>query len=376
MRHTQMNRYFLVALISLFFLGNGSFGLADCQAATSYEKEYSFWKSVGQAAAVQGLKKVNISKHNYNGYIVLTNAGYAVVDGRETQGALDGFRNIINVSRGDFSLVEIHSKPETALWFAICQKDTGICVYLEVDESYVAGKTQIWFKSKPSIFSTISKAVITAEDLFADPDTAIEVFGGGVFNGNEFRIVTIVNAILLYAPAYLLRSVELHDHFCPGIMSGVFLAQYLKLFYSLEDGGSYFIQTVQPWCKEDALPAILNTTPGKKSYHVSYPTKEDMATWKDGFENAANIVYKQNPETGLWDGIVVSISLTGGDCPDYGFSLLDKMCKDLYFLDQLDHPEHFVTVLDEFTLEEGLTPKDYARPGVDPMKALGYTVDN
>ena len=49
---------------------------------------------------------------------------------------------------------------------------------------------------------------------------------------------------------------------------------------------------------------------------------------------------------------------------------MNKLCADLWYLSHLDHPEDFIRVLHEFSLDEGVSPKDLARPGVDPILAL------
>jgi formylmethanofuran dehydrogenase subunit E-like metal-binding protein len=169
------------------------------------------------------------------------------------------------------------------------------------------------------------------------------------------------------------RASELHDHCCPGVTSGVVLARYLQKAFPVVTGGSYFIHSVQPWCKEDAIITILNTTPGKRGYAVSYSTPEDRARWLPDVQNAATIVYRYNPQTKGWDGIVVGFDFGTVDCPAYGHSVIDKLCADLWYLDHLDHPEQFIQKLHQFALPAGVEPKSYARPGIDPMEMLGLT---
>ncbi|MFO8083172.1 MAG: FmdE family protein [Desulfobacterales bacterium] len=60
--------------------------------------------------------------------------------------------------------------------------------------------------------------------------------------------------------------------YCSGVTSGILMAEYLKKHFPVEKGG-YFIHTVDPWCREDALLVLLNATPNKRSYAVSYPNK-------------------------------------------------------------------------------------------------------
>ncbi len=339
-------------------------------AAAVQNGEYGFWKSVGELAAAKAIKDTK-AKPRSGEFIALTNAGYAEVNNRTSQAALDGLSKGLKVGRGDFSLVEIHSSSETPLWFAVYARSTGICAYLEVAPEAIGGATRLSQKSGDGLFSTSTQTVVTAETLFENPEEAIAVFDSKIFNGNEFRIVTTINGILAGAPPYVLRSIELHDHFCPGVTSGIFLARYLKKTFPLDQGGSYFVQSVQPWCKEDALLAMLNTTPGKKGYHLLYSTEEDRALWVDEAKDAADIIYRKDPVTGTWDGIVVSISLGQTDCPTHNHSLMDKLCSDLYHLQNLDRPEDYVSVIKSFTLPAGAVPQDYARPGVDPMAELG-----
>ena len=50
--------------------------------------------------------------------------------------------------------------------------------------------------------------------------------------------------------------------------------------YFAETGpGSWFVQGIQPSCKEDGLMVMLNATPGKSGYAVTYPTTDQIAMW-------------------------------------------------------------------------------------------------
>ncbi|MBN2524861.1 MAG: hypothetical protein JXR76_00620 [Deltaproteobacteria bacterium] len=335
------------------------------------DMNYQYWKFVGASAAVQALRHMHITRPHSGDFIVLTNAGYAEVQGRTTQGALDGPGHTLGVSRGNHSLVEIHSSATASLWFAVFHKASGICTFLEFDPNALKRMRRIGNNFHYPLFSTIEKTTVTADAIFANPDDAISVFSGKIFNGNEFRIVTIINGILAGVPTPAIRAMEFHDHYCPGVTSGVFITEYLKKYLVAPPGSSYFVQSVQPWCKEDALLAILNTTPGKKSYHLVYSTDEDIARWKDDVQDAATIVYWKSPDADVWSGVVLGFEFGDTDCPIYGNSLLDKLCSDLYYLKKLNTPGLYVREVHRFTLPKGTNPQDYARPGVDPMEQLG-----
>jgi formylmethanofuran dehydrogenase subunit E-like metal-binding protein len=115
---------------------------------------------------------------------------------------------------------------------------------------------------------------------------------------------------------------------------------------------------------------MFNATPGKGGYSNTYATSEDIAAWPEWAKNASTIVYRLDPATGNWDGIALGYEGGETDCPVYGNSVLDKLCADLWYLKRLDQPEKFITVLKEFDLPQGVDPKSYARPGVDPILAL------
>lgn len=172
------------------------------------------------------------------------------------------------------------------------------------------------------------------------------------------------------APTYAVRAFEFHDHYCPGVTSGILMALFIQDCFMLDAGGSYFIQTVQPWCKEDALIVMLNATPGKRGYAVTYPTSDDMVVWPDWAANASTIVYYKAPGENRW--IVLVLGYEGGDtgCPDYGHSVMNKLCSDLWYLDRLDQAGRFINVLRRYELDDGVDPKSYARPGVDPILLL------
>ena len=120
---------------------------------------------------------------------------------------------------------------------------------------------------------------------------------------------------------------------------------------------------------------LLNATPGKNGYAVTYPSDADKAKWKPEAKNAATIVYRQNDKTKRWEGRVFGFDWVETSCPKTENGVIDKLCADLWYLDRMDAPEKFVQVIKEFELPEGVTPKDWARPGVDPMANLQLIKD-
>ena len=349
------------------------------------DKNYLTWSALGMRVAYEAATHTGNALGGASA-IALSNAGYAEIDGMSTEAALDGLQELTNASRGNNRLVELHSHYDDTLWFAIYYPTSGMCAYLEVNPQAVSklfstldapsSNQVIWDNlavEASELFSIMSFENINPDHLYANAAEYNDKFGTQlVFGKNAFRIVTIANAVAAGAPKSLLRSVEFHDHYCPGVTSGILAVNYIKENFPLTSGGSYFVQSVQPWCKEDALMTLLNATPGKGGYSVLYSTEADRALWKDEAKDAATIIYRQDGTTKEWDGIVIGIALGDTGCPDYGTgSIMSKLCSDLWHLERMDQPESFVKVIAEFELPEGVVPKDWARPGVDPMEKLG-----
>ncbi len=357
----------MVLTVAVTFVAATGSTASACQGV---DDPYRTWKTVGQKAATEALSMIWKQAKRFpdsKNLIALSNAGYAEIDGQGTMPALDGVSEITRASRGANTLVEVHSAPRTPLWFAIYDKKSGYCAYLQVDPDK-AGKTQ----KASELFSIRSIEKIDAATLFSAgtfpaPDTST---GYKAFGGNEFRIVTIANGVAAGIPAYIARSFEFHDHYCPGVTSGIIMANFAKAYFSGTGTESWFVQGVQPWCKEDALQVILNATPGKSGYGVTYSTPEIRANWL--YPNAATIIYHMSAGDAQWEGVVLGFTFPSGTttgCAQYTNGNLNKLCTDLWSLSNLEDPS-LIQVYYKFKLPAGKHPKDYAAPGVDVMSKL------
>ncbi len=365
-------RYSTIAIL-VFWLTTGGLCFGSEENTEKHpQSTIGKWESVGIFAAETSLRLISRAADmpRKQSLVVLTNAGYAEIADSSTQEALDGLSKVTEASRGRNTLVEIHSAPWSPLWFALYDKDSGFCVYLEIDSSETANIAAENGKMPPGLFRMTATERINAEYLYRHAAEYKEKFKRKVFGGNEFRIVTIANAIAAGAPAYAVRAFEFHDHYCPGVTSGIFMARYLRAHFPSGKTG-YFVHSVEPWCKEDALMVLLNATPGKRGYAVSYPTKLDIARRVPEAKNASTIVYRKKGSSEKWEGLILSFEWVETSCPKTGNGVVDKLCADLWYLKRLAKPEEFVKVIRQFEMPDGTTPRDWARPGVDPLQMLG-----
>ena len=294
------------------------------------------WEAVGRFAADTSMtlikqKAANLQTKNL---IAMTNAGYAEVNGGSTQPMLDGIAAVTGVSRGRNTLVEIHSAPWTPLYVAVYDKVSGCCAYLEVEPNELLEITKSPITESSRLFKVKALERIDAAYLYQHATEFNSKFDGKVFGGNEFRIISIANAIAAGAPADAVRAFEFHDHYCPGVTSGILMARYLKKHFPPGKSG-YFVHAVSPWCKEDALLVLLNATPGKRSYAVIYPSDADIKERLPEATRAATIVYRQKAQTKEWEGVILSFEWGEPSCPKSGNGLIDKLCADLWYLDQM-----------------------------------------
>jgi len=378
-----MKKFFFTAMALLLTL---VFTSPSLLAKDLPHNEYGYWSSVGSRAGTQAyelIKQRGFTPRKEN-LISLTNAGYAEMAGSSTMGFIDGLSDTTGCRRGNSTLVEIHARYDTPLWCAVYDKVSGYCVYLQLKSDMVdpAEKSGNIYKdinvakaAASEIFEITAVEKINADHLYKNAQAYNRKFSEKIFGGNEFRIITISNALANGAPANAVKAFEYHDHYCPGVTSGIMIVNYLKTHFPPIAGGNYFVQSIQPWCKEDALMTLLNATPGKGGYSALYSTETDRAEWKPEAKEASTIIYREDKKAGKWDGVVLGFKWADSSvCKDFGEkSIITKLCMDLWYLEKLHKPEAFVKVIKQFELPKGVTPKEWARPGVDPMKLLGLT---
>lgn len=365
----------IVALVMVLTCWGQCFGseeTAEKHPVSTYER----WAAIGKQAAEISLRQISkvAAMPRKENLVVLTNAGYAEVNQSPTQGALDGLTEVTGASRGRNTLVELHSIFQAPLWFVVFDKGSGFCAYLEVDSMAAAQWINGQATISPGLFSAKATERIDADYLYRHAAAYKTKFDSMIFGGNEFRIVTVANAIAAGAPPDFVRTVEFHDHYCPGVTSGILMARYLKEYFPPGKNG-YFVHAVEPWCKEDALSVLLNATPGKGRFAIDYPTESDRAGRVEEAKNASTIVYRQNAQATRWEGLVLGFEWGEPSCPKTGNGIVDKLCTDLWYLERMEQPEEFIKVIKRFELPDGASPKDWARPGVDPLQMLGLVKD-
>ncbi len=349
--------------------------------------DYFFWNKIAQRSAIDAWKMLGHKPLPRNS-IVLTSAGYSVIDGYTTEACLDGLRLFTGSSAGKGTLISVHKKRNSPLWFFFYDKKTGYGVYCEMNSSLLLSNLSCLDGFSPkeisnklakipvdTFYNTLCMERINADYMLSKLEKWNENFSDKIFGGNEFSITTIINIINKNAPYDLVRSAMFHDHLCPGLTSGYLLANYIEEHFPISPGNKYFYFSLPPWCKDDAIQILLNATPGKRSYAVTYLTNEDKDRLKDEYQNIAGIFFRKNDD-GIWEGSVLGFDF------DLAREMMNidwngmywwesRLLMNLGFLQYLETPEIFISELKQFFLEQGTEPKDFARPGVDVLEEFG-----
>jgi len=360
------------------------------------EEEISVMDLVGYKAAEKAMEELGFSKGDSN-ILALTDAGYiANIDKYSTERALNGLMMAAGVSQGKGNLVNVHRAYNKPLWFAFFDKETGDCIYLEVNKSYLkswldreaAGTVNLsafMEVSADALFSKISRENIDPDKLITEEGAKAwhHNFEEKTFGGNEFSIITISAVWSKGISNEFLRSAELHNHICPGLTSGYFIAEYLKKHYPLEKGEQWVVWAVPPWCKDDALQQIFDATVGKRCMAVMYIPGNISKKLPPEYKNIAGI-YVKIGKTGEAKAIVLGWDWDKA-CSDCGITRKDfkdfssykwwwtRLRADVMLMEH--EPEEYISVLMEKDLgNQGSVKEMNARwmaVGANPLVELG-----
>ncbi len=324
-------------------------------------------QELGVKAAKTAMQDLKVEKGDAN-VLILTSAGHAIVDGQTTQGALKGLTAESGNSIGDGNLFQVLRPYWKPVWFYFFDKATGEAVFLQV-ESTSLNRSLNEFKalSNDQVFSKISKANVDIDYLENHTDEGNVTFKGA-FNGNEFSLVGISNVWGRGGSFDFIQDTCFHDHLCPGVTSGLFIAKYVeeKLPITNISTESYKVISCPNWCKEDLLQMRWDATPGKSGMFVMALTD----TERNAIPGIAGIYIRWNDTAKEGDALVLAYNSssvkTGWKGPAWG----SKLASDVVLMDYVDTPQAFVSTIKEFKVDtEKLAQLQSA--GMHPLKVAG-----
>ena len=325
-------------------------------------------EALGDKAAQKAMQDLGFEKGDAN-VLVLTDAGHAIVDGQTSQAAIKGITNESGNSIGDGNLfrpLRAHWKP---LWFYFFDKSTGEAVYLEAN-SEALSKSLDEFLALPDdqVFSKISKANVDIEYLQNHTDEGNVTFNDKAFNGNEFGLVAMSNVWARGASYDFLQATAFHDHLCPGVTSGLHIAEFVEEKLPITNSSeSYKVIACPQWCKDDLFQMRWDATPGKSGMFVMALTDAE----KKAVPNVAGIYIRWNDTAKEGDALVLAYNFSAVDLPKWnGPSWGSMIYWDIALMPYEDNPEVFITVLKEFKVDAA-TLAQMQNAGMHPLKVAG-----
>jgi formylmethanofuran dehydrogenase subunit E-like metal-binding protein len=332
------------------------------------------WKASQQAVKETGRGKDGT-------LLVLTNAGYAKPGGLDSTAALEAITEVTGCSPGKGNLWVIHSALDQPLYFFFFSRRSGDSFYAEAHGAAIRADGKASFQEilsrEPSrLFRHAVLKNISPASLSSDPEETEKEIKKRAHGGNWASLAALAHLWTLDPPMELVRAVQFHDHICPGVMSGYYIARFLSANFPLEGEQRYFFIASPSYCKDDALQVIFNQTVGKRGMALLPLSEEDQATLLPEARDAAGIFFRYDPKTGKGNGAVIGFAWQrlrqdSGSGKDKRFPFLASLEQIRWMVDQRDQYGRYIYFIKTFDLPPGEVPQNYARLGVNPWEKLG-----
>jgi formylmethanofuran dehydrogenase subunit E-like metal-binding protein len=325
-------------------------------------------EELGSKAAKTAMQDLKVEKGDAN-VLILTSAGHAIIDGQTTQAALKGLTTESGNSLGDANLFQVLRPYWKPVWFFIFNKANGEAVYMQADSSAL-NKSLDEFKalSNDQVFSKISKANVDIDYLANHTDEGNATFNDKAFNGNEFSLAGICNVWARGGSFDFIQDTCFHDHLCPGVTSGLFIAKYVeeKLPITNISAESYKVISCPNWCKEDLLQMRWDATPGKSGMFVMALTDAE----KKAVPGIAGIYIRWNSTANSGDALVLAYNSSSFTSDWKGPSWGSKLASDVALMSYVDTPDAFVSTIKELKVDDKMLAMMQSA-GMHPLKVVG-----
>jgi formylmethanofuran dehydrogenase subunit E-like metal-binding protein len=325
-------------------------------------------EELGSRAAKTAMQELKVDDGNAS-ILILTSAGHAIIDGQTTQAALKGLVAESGNSIGDANLFQVLRPYYKPVWFYFFNKANGEAVYLQADGKAL-NKSLEEFKalSNDQVFSKISGANVDIDYLANHTDEGNATFNGRAFNGNEFSLAGISNVWARGGSFDFIQDACFHDHLCPGVTSGLFIAKYVekKLPITNVSAESYKVISCPNWCKEDLLQMRWDATPGKSGMFVMALTDAE----KKAVPGIAGIFIRWNSTANQGDALVLAYNSSSFTSDWKGPEWGSKLASDVALMPYADTPEAFVSTIKELKVDAKMLAMMQGA-GMHPLKVAG-----
>ena len=297
-----------------------------------------------------------------------------------------------------YTLIYVHSPFNSNFWLIVYKDNIHKAIYIEISRDIISKAIERIINGeaidnvisyilingviKKSVFTLdLNKIIIEGKE---DPDRVWSIIEGNTSKSVAFSILTITMAWSYGAPQEVLLTSELHNHVCPGLISGVLIINYLIKKGYITPNSKVYIIASPVWCKDDAFIQLLDATPGKRRMSIKLlPKSEENELRKIFKTDVAGIVIVMEPnKTGKayvtafnWSKACQIAGIERGMFKGK-YWWWSRVVMNKLLLSFIDKPEELVNIVKtiEFTGYVGRYPTLFYNTslvGIDPYNIIG-----
>lgn len=346
--------FVVILVLDLLFFSVNSGGGAE--KMSSYKSENHFYL-LARRVAPEALKKLG---QGYDGSLLcLTNAGIIKTGEYDTSLALEAIKQITPCSLERKNLIVINSVMDEPLYFFFFNKNNEDSFFAQTDAQQLVAMPvgEILSRDLSHLFRHLIFRNISLGRLISEAKEMELIFRQEPYGRKWAALINLAHFWAKDPPSETIRIAQFHDHICPGVLSGYYLARFLRHKFPLREKERYFFLSTPLYCKDDALQIIFNQTVGKKGMAAMLLAEEDRPFLFPEAREAAGIFFRYDPQTNRGQGAVLGFAWNKllQDCKitDPKISFLNSLKQVLFMVDQREEYARYVYFIKIFDLPPG-----------------------
>jgi len=358
--------------------------------------DISIMNMLGFKACKVGMGLSGFKKNDPN-MMVFTNAGYvASIDGKSTEQCVDAVMDESGCTIGKNNLILPRTSVDSRVWFAFLNTSSMDCLFLWVNEDVIGDYLEReqtenhyelmreFVQVRGDVVFTVYKLNVGKEELLNDP-SQWDMIESHLGKKNAWMMVWGGNVVAKHPTPEFIAILEEHTHICAGTLVGYHMVDCIRSELPTMGGrecavtlGGDTLISVLPDCRNDAITALLDTTPGRKGYFSTKLSAEQIAELAPEAKSASTIYVAWNEVDKHGEGIVLGFDtekareLSGADYENEPF----WMCRLKCLTWMADHPDEckgLVKVIHRFEVNDFSEVLTLQSVNVNPLAELGLT---
>ena len=235
--------------------------------------DYEDFINIGSKAAENAKaiyeNELGIQLNDSSDVMVLTSAGYVLLNGQSTEGCWEGLYDVLRTRLSRGTLLPVHQAIWNPLWFNFILKQSDgslMSIYMRYNE-----ENGSFFISDYNGTQTYNLNISTLNNSALSSGIRESAYPDGNFYGIE----SISNAWSDGIAFDQLMAVLYHGSACESLFPGFFMADYILENFPLDKNQHYVYVANNVGCKDDSLEFALDLYPGLGNYLVQRLTSDE-----------------------------------------------------------------------------------------------------